>query len=199
MPARRPPFGFLVSRPNVWTEAGIYNQTPIPATPPPVPGAVPLCRQSQGFYPKAAMTALDYALKLIKKWEGCRLTAYPDPATGGDPWTIGWGSTGKGIGPGVQWTLEQADDRLARDVGRFMAGVRGLLKVDPEPNELGAMTSLAYNIGLGNFRSSTLLRKFNAGDKAGAAAEFGKWNRAAGKVMKGLTNRRADERQVFVA
>jgi len=176
-----------------------YNQTPIPASLPVEPDAVPLCRQSQGFYPKAAMTALDYALKLIKKWEGCRLTAYPDPATGGDPWTIGWGSTGKGIGPGVQWTLEQADDRLARDVGRFMAGVRALLRVEPEPNELGAMTSLAYNIGLGNFRSSTLLRKFNAGDKAGAAAEFGKWNRAAGKVMKGLTNRRADERQVFVA
>lgn len=145
------------------------------------------------------MTALDYALRLIKRWEGCRLTAYPDPATGGDPWTIGWGSTGKGIGPGVQWTLEQADDRLARDVERFMSGVIRLLRVKPEPNELGAMTSLAYNIGLGNFRSSTLLRKFNAGDKASAAAEFGKWNRAAGKVMKGLTNRRADERQVFTA
>lgn len=145
------------------------------------------------------MTALDYALKLIKKWEGCRLTAYPDPATGGDPWTIGWGSTGKGIGPGVQWTLEQADDRLSRDVGQFMGSVERMLRVKPEPNELGAMTSLAYNIGLGNFRSSTLLRKYNAGDKKGAAAEFLRWNRAAGKVMRGLTNRRADERGVFLA
>ena len=145
------------------------------------------------------MTALDYALRLIKKWEGCRLTAYPDPATGGDPWTIGWGSTGKGIGPGVQWTLEQADGRLSRDVGQFMGSVERMLRVKPEPNELGAMTSLAYNIGLGNFRSSTLLRKYNAGDKAGAAAEFLRWNRAAGKVMRGLTNRRADERGVFLA
>lgn len=145
------------------------------------------------------MTALDYALRLIKKWEGCRLTAYPDPATGGDPWTIGWGSTGKGIGPGVQWTLEQADGRLSRDVGQFMGSVERMLRVKPEPNELGAMTSLAYNIGLGNFRSSTLLRKYNAGDKKGAAAEFLRWNRAAGKVMRGLTNRRADERGVFLA
>lgn len=145
------------------------------------------------------MTALDHALKLIKKWEGCRLTAYPDPATGGDPWTIGWGSTGKGIGPGVQWTLEQADGRLSRDVGQFMGSVERMLRVKPEPNELGAMTSLAYNIGLGNFRSSTLLRKYNAGDKKGAAAEFLRWNRAAGKVMRGLTNRRADERGVFLA
>jgi lysozyme len=145
------------------------------------------------------MTALDYALRLIKKWKGCRLTAYPDPATGGDPWTIGWGSTGKGIGPGVQWTLEQADDRLSRDVGQFMGSVERMLRVKPEPNELGAMTSLAYNIGLGNFRSSTLLRKYNAGDKKGAAAEFLRWNRAAGKVMRGLTNRRADERGVFLA
>ena len=145
------------------------------------------------------MTALDYALRLIKKWEGCRLTAYPDPATGGDPWTIGWGSTGKGIGPGVQWTLEQADDRLSRDVGQFMGSVERMLRVKPEPNELGAMTSLAYNIWLGNFRSSTLLRKYNAGDKKGAAAEFLRWNRAAGKVMRGLTNRRADERGVFLA
>ena len=144
-------------------------------------------------------TALDYALELIKKWEGCRLTAYPDPGTGGDPWTIGWGSTGPCIGPGVSWTQELADDRLASDVGRFMAGVRALLKVAPKPNELGAMTSLAYNIGLGNFRSSTLLRLFNAGDKAGAAEQFGRWNKAAGKVMKGLTNRRADERKVFSA
>ena len=141
--------------------------------------------------------ALDTALALIKRWEGCKLTAYPDPGTGGEPWTIGWGSTGPGIRKGVTWTQAQADTRLAEDVGKFMAGVRSAVKVPALDREIGAMTSLAYNIGLGAFSGSTLVRKFNAGDKAGAAAEFPRWNRAGGRVMQGLVNRRADERAVF--
>ncbi|KAF1698345.1 lysozyme [Pseudoxanthomonas jiangsuensis] len=143
------------------------------------------------------MSALAHAVALIKRWEGCRLTAYPDPGTGGEPWTIGWGSTGPGIGPGTRWTQAQADDRLALDVERFMAGVRASLTREPADNELGAMTSLAYNIGLGAFRNSTLLRLFNAGDRPGAAKQFDRWNRAGGRVMKGLVRRRADERAVF--
>lgn len=143
------------------------------------------------------MSALAYAVSLIKKWEGCKLAAYPDPATGGDPWTIGYGATGAGIKKGVTWTQAQADDRLALDVDRFLKGVRSVLKKPATDAQLGAMTSLAYNIGVKAFTNSTLLRKFNAGDKAGAAAEFGRWNRAGGKVMRGLTNRRADEREVF--
>ena len=141
--------------------------------------------------------ALPVALELIKRWEGCRLEAYPDPATGGDPWTIGWGSTGEGISPGVVWTQDQADERLERDVSAFMAGVEELLTRKPTPNQLGAMTSLAYNIGLGAFGGSTLLKKFNAGDIAGAAWQFDRWVYAAGKVMQGLVNRRSDERRAF--
>src|SRR5699024_5200716 len=106
----------------------------------------------------------DLAIGLIQKWEGCELTAYPDPATGGDPWTIGYGATGAGIGPGVQWTLEQAEERLERDLGRFMDGVKERLERYASPEQLAAMTSLAYNIGLAAFGRSTLLRKFNAGD-----------------------------------
>lgn len=141
--------------------------------------------------------ALDVALALIKRWEGCKLTAYPDPGTGGAPWTIGWGSTGPGIHKGVTWTQAQADARLADDVRKFMAGVMAAVTVPALPREIGAMTSLAYNIGLTAFRGSTLLRKFNADDKAGAAAEFPRWNRADGRVLQGLVNRRADERAVF--
>lgn len=141
--------------------------------------------------------ALEIALPLIKRWEGCRLTAYPDPGSGGDPWTIGWGATGPGISKGVVWTQAQADARLAADVSRFMAGVEKVLKQPTLPRELAAMTSLAYNIGLGAFSGSTLLRKFNAGDKSGAAAQFDVWRIASGKVMQGLINRRADERAVF--
>lgn len=143
------------------------------------------------------LTALDHALALVKRWEGCRLEAYPDPGTGGAPWTIGWGSTGPGIRKGVTWTQAQADARLAEDVGDFMAGVQEAVRVQLWPHELGALTSLAYNIGLSAFRRSTLLRKLNSGDRKGAAAEFGRWNRAGGREMRGLTKRRADERRVF--
>lgn len=144
------------------------------------------------------MSAVAHAVQLIKKYEGCRLSAYPDPASGGEPYTIGWGATGPGIAKGIRWTQRQADDRLAVDVDRFLKGVRSVLKKPASDAQLGAMTSLAYNIGVGAFRDSTLLRKFNAGDIAGAAEQFARWNRAGGRVMQGLSNRRADERRVFV-
>lgn len=143
------------------------------------------------------MTALDYALAIIKRWEGCRLEAYPDPGTGGDPWTIGWGSTGKGIHKGVVWTQQQADDRLLHDVDKFMEGVRAKVTAPVTPNQLGAMTSLAYNIGLMAFAGSTLLLKFNKGNTEGAALQFPNWNRAGGRVMRGLTNRRKYEQAIF--
>lgn len=145
------------------------------------------------------MTALDHAMSLVKKWEGLRLTAYPDPASGGDPWTIGYGSTGPDVKPGVTWTQAQAEHRLSDDLTRFMVGVRAAVKHPATPAQLGAMTSLAYNIGLGAFRASALLRTFNEGDIKGAAAQFPRWNRAAGRVMTGLSNRRADEQRVFLS
>ncbi|SQG66951.1 glycosidase [Stenotrophomonas maltophilia] len=143
------------------------------------------------------MSALAYAVQLVKKWEGCRLEAYPDPATGGAPWTIGYGATGPGIDKGVRWSQKQADDRLALDLDRFAKGVRSALRRPATDRQLGAMVSLVYNIGVSAFRSSTLLKLFNAGDVAGAAAQFPRWNRANGRVMQGLSNRRADERRVF--
>ena len=139
------------------------------------------------------------ALSLIKQFEGCELTAYPDPGSGGDPWTIGWGSTGPGIKKGVTWTQAQADARLEGDVRYFADGVRGLLaSVRTTDRQLGAMVSLAYNAGLANFASSTLLRKHKAGDYAGAAAEFLRWNKAAGRALPGLTRRREAEQRVYL-
>lgn len=137
------------------------------------------------------------AAALVRKWEGCRLKAYPDPATGGDPYTIGFGATGPGIRKGVTWTQQQADKRLQQDVTRFVDGVRSVLKRPATDNQLGAMASLAYNIGLSRFENSTLLRLFNSGSTAGAAKQFGVWTMAAGQRMQGLVNRRADERRVF--
>lgn len=140
------------------------------------------------------MSALAHAVALIKRHEGCRLRAYLCPA---GVWTIGWGSTGPGIREGVTWTQAQADERLATDVKRFMDGVRSAIKRPASDNELGAMTSLAYNIGAKAFRASTLLRLFNQGRKAEAAKQFDRWNKSNGVVLNGLIKRRADERRVF--
>lgn len=147
--------------------------------------------------PREGDAGLAEALSLIKQFEGCELEAYPDPGTGGDPWTIGWGATGDGIRKGVKWTQAQADERLARDVARFAAGVDAGVTRAPTPGQRGAMISFAYNVGIGAFSASTLLRKHNAGDVAGAAAEFGKWVNAGGRKLNGLVKRRAAEAAVY--
>lgn len=134
------------------------------------------------------------ALRLIKKWEGCKLAAYQCSA---GVWTIGWGSTGPDVVRGSRWTQDQADKRLDADLRRFSDGVFRAVTFDATPAQMGAMISMAYNIGIAAFRSSTLLRKFNAGDVTGAAAEFSRWSKAGGKVVQGLVNRRAEERSVF--
>lgn len=145
-----------------------------------------------------ALDWMPYALDLIKEFEGCVLDAYPDPGSGGDPWTIGWGSTGSGIAKGISWTQEQADARLGEHVLEFAEGVRDAVGGSAtKPWQMGAMVSLAYNIGVGNFKASTLAKMHKAGDYAGAALQFPRWNRSSGKVMNGLTRRRAAEAKVY--
>lgn len=142
---------------------------------------------------------------LIKQFEGCakrrpdgRFDAYPDPGTGGDPWTIGWGSTGADIRPGTVWTQAQCDARLAEHLAAFSGKVAALLAgaATTQP-QFDALVSFAYNVGPANLASSTLLKKHKAGDHAGAAAEFAKWNKAAGKVLPGLVKRRAAEALLY--
>jgi lysozyme len=145
----------------------------------------------------ACETPIDVAVKLVKEFEGLELTAYPDPGTGAEPYTIGYGATGPGIKKGVVWTQAMADARLAQDLKRFADGVAAVVKVATNQNQMGAMISLAYNIGLGAFSGSTLLRKLNAGDYKGAQEQFSRWNRAGGRVMRGLTRRRNAEAAVF--
>lgn len=151
------------------------------------------------------MIASAAALKLIEEFEGYakelpdgRVLAYPDPATHGPPWTIGFGSTGSDIGAGTIWTREEAERRLAFDVSKFASGVTRLLG-DAETNQhqFDAMVSFAYNLGLGNLGASTLLRKHKAGDYERAAQEFLKWDKAAGRRMAGLTRRRAAESALY--
>jgi GH24 family phage-related lysozyme (muramidase) len=142
------------------------------------------------------------AIALMHEFEGCRLTAYPDPGTGGSPWTIGWGSTtdeqGKPIQPGTTWTQERADARFEQDVERFAGKVRAVLGDAPATtSQFAALVSFAYNVGWTALRDSTLLKKHKAGDYAGAKAEFARWNKAGGRVLPGLTRRRAAEAEVY--
>lgn len=137
-------------------------------------------------------------IDLIKQLEGYSSKAYPDPATGGAPWTIGYGTT-KGVKPGMVITAQQAEKMLRDDVAKFESGVSSLITSPTTQGQFDAMVSLAYNIGLGNFGKSTLLKKHNARCYTCAADQFRVWNRANGKVMNGLTKRRAAEREVYMS
>ena len=134
------------------------------------------------------------AIPLIKEFEGCKLKAYKCPA---GVWTIGYGHT-DGVKEGDEITQQEADRLLADDVHSFSAGVQRLVTSDINRNQLGALTSFAFNVGLGNLRHSTLLRLVNKGDFVGAANQFPRWNKAGGKVLAGLTRRREAERKLFL-
>lgn len=135
-------------------------------------------------------------IALIKSFEGLRLDAYPDPGTGGAPWTIGFGTT-KGVKPGMVITADRAEEMLQEDLRIFEAAVNGAVKVRICQHMFDALVSLVYNIGGAAFRDSTLLRKLNAGDYDGAGMEFERWVFAGGRKLAGLVRRRAAERALF--
>jgi lysozyme len=137
-------------------------------------------------------------LHLTEHFEGCRLTAYPDPGSGGDPWTIGYGHTGPDVSPGLVITQEQAEEFLRQDVAKAAADVNARVKIEITQDEFDALVDFAFNCGCGNLNNSTLLRKLNAGDVEGAAEEFLKWDMAAGKHLAGLAKRREAEKELFL-
>lgn len=136
-------------------------------------------------------------LHLTENFEGLRLTAYPDPATHGDPWTIGYGHTGAEVHQGMTITQEQAEEFLMQDVQKAVQTVNSKVHTDLTQNEFESLVDFVFNVGAGNFAGSTLLRKINAGDMEGAALEFQKWDKAAGHVMAGLVRRRQAETDLF--
>lgn len=152
--------------------------------------------------PKGRMAVSAAGIALIHSFEGCRLQAYPDPASGGAPWTIGWGSTtdeqGKPIKPGTVWTQARADQRFRQHLAQFEAEVRQLLGDTPTTQgQFDALVSACYNIGIGNLGGSTLVRLHKAGRFNEAAEQFARWNKANGIVMPGLTRRRAAEAAIY--
>lgn len=140
---------------------------------------------------------------LIKQFEGCakkrgdgRMEAYPDPGTGGAPWTIGWGATGPGIEKGTIWTQDACDARLEADLERYARQVATALGDAPTSQfQFDALVSFHYNTGA--ISSATLTRKHKAGDFEGAAGEFARWCYAGGRVMRGLARRRAAEAALY--
>ena len=171
------------------------------AEPPvPAPAAAAAASGLSSAPPRRIGTA---GLALLKRFEGCAkrrrdgmFEAYPDPGTGGAPWTIGWGATGKGIQPGTLWTQASCDARLEADLARFARGVTRALNSAPTTQaQFDAMVSFHYNTGA--IARATLTRLHNAGRYAEAADEFARWIHAGGKRMPGLVRRREAEAALY--
>lgn len=143
---------------------------------------------------KSASTLSQKGLDLIKGFEGLRLTSYRD-STG--VWTIGYGHTGSDVHGGQTISRARAEQLLKNDTGWAQDAVRRLVKVPLSQGQFDALTSFTFNLGAGALGSSTLLKKLNAKDYAGAQKEFGKWVHAGGVVLQGLVRRRAAEAKMF--
>jgi lysozyme len=133
--------------------------------------------------------------KLICDFEGYCAHAYICPAGRA---TIGYGHAGRDVQMGTTITLAAAEELLDHDIADVEAIVRALVKVPLNENQLAALICFAFNVGTGNLRNSTLLKKVNAHDFDGAALEFSRWNKGGGKELAGLTRRRAAEHDLFV-
>lgn len=146
------------------------------------------------------MQTSDKGITLIKQFEGCKLTAYQDSV---GVWTIGYGWThpvdGKPIRAGMTIKQETAERLLKTGLVSYESDVSRLVKVGLTQGQFDALVSFTYNLGARSLSTSTLLRKLNAGDYAGAADEFLRWNKAGGKVLNGLTRRREAERALFLS
>ena len=138
-------------------------------------------------------------IQTIETDEGDEHEAYPDPGTGGDPWTIGYGHTGPEVHQGLVWTEQQCQDQLKVDLQTFKDAVEKAVGSAPtNAGQLSAMSSLSFNVGSGNFDHSSVLRFHLEGQYQQAADAFLLWDKAAGRVMAGLVRRRHQEREEYL-
>lgn len=143
------------------------------------------------------MTAIHVSARgraLIKQFEGFRADAYQDVV---GVWTIGYGFT-RGVQPGQHMTAAQAEARLITELLGYEQAVLGGCTLAPNQNQLDAMCSLCWNIGVAGFLKSTVLRAHNRGDAQSASRAFGLWNKAGGREWAGLTRRRAAEAALYL-
>ena len=147
------------------------------------------------------MKASQNCINLIKQFEGFSATPYQCPA---GVWTIGYGSTrhadGTPISPNEKPITEaESADLMFATLSEYERAVSRYVTVPLTQNQFDALVDFAYNAGAQNLRTSTLLKRLNAGDYTGAADEFGKWVMGGGKRLSGLVKRRAAERALFLA
>ena len=133
---------------------------------------------------------------LIQSFERLCLVGYLDQ--GGVP-TIGWGHTGPGIYEGQVCTIAQADAWFSQDTAKAVQAVNATVQVPLAQEQYDALVAFTFNVGASAEAHSTLCRLVNAGDMAGAAAEFPKWNHVGGVPSAGLTRRRAAEQALFTS
>lgn len=140
------------------------------------------------------MEISELGLGLIKLFEGCHLQAYPDPGTGGEPWTIGYGHTGS-VRPGDVITQEQAEMILRSDLDGFEKAVTSLLPIELSQSEFDALVSFAFNVGVYSLETSTLRRRLLAGEPRCWVyqKELPRWNKGGSGVLQGLVKRRQAE------
>jgi len=144
-------------------------------------------------------------IAVIKHFEGLETKAYPDPASGGAPWTIGYGHTGTDVRPGMVWNEAQAESVLRSDIAKFERIVSNALITAVTQGQFDALVSFCFNVGPGrkgvkdgllvlkNGNPSSLLRLTNAREFDAAVRQFKYWGNSLGKPMKGLIRRRAAE------
>ena len=131
--------------------------------------------------------------KILKFFEGCKLTAYQDSV---GVWTIGYGHT-KGVYEGMTITQEEAEQMLLTELEEYEGYVEKYVTVPLTQNQFDALVVWVYNLGPTNFRNSTLLKELNSGNYTAAGKEITRWNKAGGKVLAGLVKRREAEAKLF--
>lgn len=168
----------------IWTGEPVPpdDTAPVVQTEPAAPSVTP------------ADAAMAYAVPLVAKWEGLRTEAYRDPV---GVLTVCYGET-EGVQPGDSYTADECAAMLARRLHDYRDGVRRYFTDDTKANRLpptrdAAFTSFAYNVGIAGAGGSTATKRLNAGNVTGACEALGWWNKAGGRVLRGLVNRRADE------
>lgn len=137
----------------------------------------------------------DLGLDIIREFESLELEAYYCPA---NVLTIGYGHTGPDVYEGQVINDAQANELLMQDVVFAEDGISSLAPFWLSDNQFSALVSFVFNIGVGAFEQSTMLRKLNADDVIGAANEFPRWNKSRRRVLRGLTIRREAERDLFM-
>lgn len=144
------------------------------------------------FHPHQ-LTISKRGLQFIRRWEELRLVAYPDPV---GVWTVGYGHT-ETVFAGMKITERQAESLLRTDLFRVEKAIRDLVEVPLSQGEYDALCSFIFNVGVNAFAGSTLLKKLNGLDYQAAADQLLRWVHAKGQKLKGLENRRRDERLLF--